>query len=270
MEETTFYSDRVKDLVAKINNGEITLSYSALSRFKRSPKSFIQYKLDPKEQTDAMKQGTLVHCLVLQPEEFADRYVVDLQICNEIGGAKPRATNKYKEWVAAQTKIIIRDVDYNEAMAMAASVRANPAARRLLDMVEQFEQHITFELNGFKFQAFLDGIGSIIIDLKICTDAEPRKFAREIINMGYYLQGGGYEIAVGEMLPYYIIAVDRAGGVSVHELGDDLIEYGMNEFVRLTDEFKQCIEKGSWHSSFEYRAPNPNGVYHVPRPPFLP
>tara|TARA_R110000803_G_scaffold154286_1_gene219051 strand:- start:2480 stop:3112 length:633 start_codon:yes stop_codon:yes gene_type:complete len=49
-----------------------------------------------------MTLGTLVHCLILEPQEFTKRYVVldDREICNEIGGARPSSTKKYKEWLS--------------------------------------------------------------------------------------------------------------------------------------------------------------------------
>ena len=257
-------------LIEQFSKGVAHLSYSALLRFKQSPKSFIDYKVNPKEQTDSMKLGTLVHCLVLQPEDFKKKYVTDTDICNEIGGAKPRATKAYKEWAGAQTSEIIKQDVLDLATMMADSVKNNPAASWVLSKAESFEVKMEFEHEGLKFKSFLDGYGQVILDLKICRDAAPDKFRRVIINDGYYLQAGVYEASLqGEILPYYIIAVDQSGGVSVHELEDDLIDFGMQEFSRLSREFKDCLNTNSFHSSYEYRAPMPNGIYNMSRPPYL-
>ena len=53
-----------------------------------------------KTSSKAFDIGSAFHCMVLEPEEFSNRYFVvnDEEICDEIGGKKPRMTKKYKEW----------------------------------------------------------------------------------------------------------------------------------------------------------------------------
>lgn len=257
------------ELIDKIKKGETKLSYSALSKFKRSPKSFIDYKLQPKEQTDAMLLGSVVHCLVLEPGEFDKRYITDEQIIEEVGGAKPRATNKYKEWKASQDLIVISSDFYKAGKAMADAVLNNPAAMWVLDQTSSRELMIEWDHEGLAFIGFKDADGDVVADLKICADAEPKKFQRDVVNMGYYLQGGAYTIANQELKPYYLIAVDRNLGVSVHELTEDLIECGMNEFTKLCREFNECLNKNDFHQSFEYRAATIQGYHKMSRPPYL-
>lgn len=57
--------------------------------------------------SDAMELGTMLHTALLRPDEYDDLYYMidDQLIVQEIGGAKPRATNKYKEWMANQELI---------------------------------------------------------------------------------------------------------------------------------------------------------------------
>lgn len=260
----------ILDLIKQFKDGTATLSYTAISKFKRSPKSFIDYKLEDKEQTDAMQLGSLVHCFVLEPKEFDNRYVSDKTKCEEIGGAKPRATNAYKDWKASLKDItVITEDNYLLSKAMSEAVLNNEASKRILAMCDKFETKVEFTHNGLKFVSYIDANGEIIIDLKICADAEPRKFHRDIVNMGYYLQSGTYTLAVQEVLPYYIIAVDRNCGVSVHEMEEDFVNFGINEFDRLTKEFNKCIEANDFHQSFEYRSQTDVGTYIVSKPPYL-
>jgi hypothetical protein len=258
------------DLISKIKSGEMHLSYTAISKFKRSPRSFIDYKLAPKEQTDAMLLGSIVHCLILEPHEFESRYITDLAKIEEIGGAKPRATKAYKEWKAEQTDLIVISNDFYEAgKAMANAVLSNPAAKWVLDQTSNREFRISWDHAGLKFIGFLDADGKVIADIKICADAEPKKFQRDIINMGYYLQAGTYTVANDEIKPYYLIAVDRSLGVSVHEITEDLVEFGMNEYHKLCVEFNECLEKNQFHQSFEYRSPTIEGYHKMSKPPYL-
>jgi exodeoxyribonuclease VIII len=257
-------------LILDIKSGKTKLSYTAISKFKRSPKCFIDYKLAPKEQTDAMLLGSIVHCLILEPEHFDERYTTDALIIAEIGGAKPRSTTKYKEWKAEQEGMIVISSDFHKAgQDMANAVLNNSAAKWVLDQCDKREFRIEWNHKGLSFIGFMDARGKVIADIKICQDAEPKKFQRDIINMGYYLQGGAYTIAEGEVLPYFLIAVDRNLGVSVHEVTEDLIEFGMNEFDRLCGEFNTCLDANDFHKSFEYRSHTDQGYFKVSRPPYL-
>lgn len=64
------------ELIAQLHSGDFTLSFSSLSAFAVSPRAFIAYKLKERKETKAMRLGTAVHCLVLEPEKFRERYIV--------------------------------------------------------------------------------------------------------------------------------------------------------------------------------------------------
>ena len=77
------------------------LSYSSLKEFAKSPNHFIQYIERKFEASDAMIFGSAVHCAILEPDEFHNRYFVldESEIMEELKDAKsPRATKAYKQW----------------------------------------------------------------------------------------------------------------------------------------------------------------------------
>lgn len=264
----------IQNLIKDILSGESKLSYSALSKFKKSPNAFINYKMKAFEQTDSMLLGKLVHALVLEPETVEEQFFTDAEKVAEIGGASPRATKAYKEWKAEQltlypNKSLVSSDMLALAKRMSSAVLSNRAAAFVLNQIRQTEHKIEFDFDGLKFVSYLDGLGKVILDLKICTDAEPRKFQRDIINQNYHLQSGVYTTAVGEILPYYIIAVDRECEVSVHHLMEDLVLKGVSIFEQLIKEFKHCLETGNFYESFEFRAYTEEGVHKMDVPPYL-
>lgn len=264
----------VKELISKIKSGEMSLSYSSLSKFKKSPRAFIDYKLEPFEQTEDMLIGSVMHTLVLEPTKFDEKYATDHEICAQIGGASPRATKVYKEWKSKEEEKGIKVLSYkvfSTAEKMANALLTNKASKFLLDQLTEVEQTYHFELGGFKFKSILDGRSpDFIIDLKKCTDADPQKFRRDIIYRGYWIQSGVYEFAVDEIIPYYILAVDGDGEVSVHNLMEDFIIRGMEEFKKLVEEFKHCIDNEMFDYSYNYRGVTKEGFYKMDVPPFLP
>lgn len=259
-------------LINQIRTGEVKLSYTAMSKFRESPRSFIDYKMKPKEQTPDMLKGSILHAMVLEPETVSDKYITDGEIVQQLrdeGSASPRATKNYKEWLACQTVEIVSQDIYDSCRRMADAVLENSASKHVLSLISETEVKIEFTHNRLQFIGFLDGKGKVIIDLKKCQDANPDKFRRDIANKGYWLQAGVYSVGVGEILPYYLIAVDENCGVSVHELEDSFVEYGMEVFDRLTNDFIDCMDNNLFHRSFEHKSVSPDGTFRCSRPPYL-
>lgn len=275
--ETSSRQQHIDNIVQRLMSHEDHLSYSSLSCFKESPQEFINYKLGVKKETDAMLYGGMMHCLSLEPADFNNRYYVinDTDKCNEIGGAKPRATKVYKEWYAstvkeAGEKQIVETNDFAAAKIAAFNISNNRASARIIQQAIIKEKPVEWEFKNFKFRGFIDGIGeNIIFDLKTCTDASPDKFQREIISRKYYLQAAMYLHAEGKVLDYYIIAVDKNNGVSVHKLDKALIEHGANEYNALLDKFNHCILTDGFDQSFDFFSPRHDGIYVCEKPGYL-
>jgi hypothetical protein len=277
MELSTVSINHAERIISRLMKHEDHLSYSSLCAFKQAPAIFMNYKMGIKEETPAMIFGSMVHCLVLEPQDFENRYFCldDQDICVQIGGAKPRATNQYKAWkeVAmqeAEGKKIVETNDYTAAKIIASNVLHNRASKKILDLGWEHEQPIDWEFKNFRFKGFIDGMGEkMIFDLKTCADADPKKFQRNIIDNSYYLQAAMYLYAKGGMLDYYIIAVDKTGGVSVHKLEKHLIEHGMEEYNKLLDHFNHCILKDAFDQSYDFWAERSDGIYTAEKPKWL-
>lgn len=259
----------IEDLRQKFLSGNGHLSYSSISKFMDSPKHFIDYKMASTQKVYE-KTGSVMHEFVLFPDREPEGYETDGDIVAQIGGGNPRNTTKYKEWKASRdnTKELISIDDWNDAKYRAQCILSNDVAMGLLNQCPNREKKFTFTVRGIEIICYLDAFGGIIIDLKSCADASPRKMQRDILNLKYWMQGGVYTLAAEEVLPYYIIAADKSGGVSIHELEEELITHGMNKFDYYVSMFIDCVEKNQFHMSHEYWAPK-NGVYNLPKPVWL-
>lgn len=277
MELQNIQLNKTQPIIDALMSHEGHLSFSSLKCFKESPATFMEYKLAKREATDAMLFGSMLHCLVLEPQEFEKRYLCldDQDICNQIGGAKPRATKAYKEWYQftigeAGERQIVETNDYISAKIIASNVLHNRASAKVLDMGWEHEKAIEWEFKNFMFHGFIDGKGGkAIFDLKTCPDAAPQKFQRELISNSYYLQAAMYLYGVQGNLPYYIIAVDRKGGVSVHKLEDKLIEQGMSEYNKLLDRFNECILKDLFDQSYDFWSDRFDGTFIAEKPGWM-
>lgn len=266
-----------QDIITQLLRGEMHLSYSSLSAFKESPADFVRYKLRLKEPTESMINGSMVHCLVLEPQDFNNRYFTfdDSEKCQEIGGEKPRATKAYKEWKAiklseAGSREVVAPQDYISAKIIADNIRNNRAAAKVLRLCPVYEKSIEWEYKNFKFRGFIDGDGEdATFDLKICADATPRKFQRTIIDMDYHMQGAMYQLGNGRVKRHYMIAADKNNGISVHLLHDKLIEKGMEEYDRLIGKFNECILSDAWDQSYDFWSERYDGIYMAEAPNWM-
>lgn len=279
--EVAQQTSRFIPVIEDIFTGKSHLSFSSLKSFEDSPRTFIEYKTGEKKTTEAMIYGSMIHCLVLTPELFDGKYfcIDDTSICQQIGGAKPRATTVYKTWYAEREaecgqRILVETKDYYSALLVARNVEKNKASRKLLDLCPVREKPIEWEYMNFKFKGFIDADGDKdIFDLKTCTDANPRKFQRDSLSELYHMQGAMYLMAEklnsGKSKKFHHIAVDRKGGISVHHVDNKLIEVGLAEYKRLLIGFNQCILEEKWEENYDFWAERYDGIYTSEKPGWM-
>lgn len=264
-------------IVSNLLTHKSHLSFSSLMQFADSPKDFIEYKLREKEETDAMIYGTLVHCLILEPDKFNERYVVcnDKDIMVAIGGAKPRATKQYKEWKAIfeqenSDKIIIDSDTYNLAVSTQVNALNNRAFYTKLKGEGENEKKIEWDFLNFKFKGIIDRTTTDFrLDIKTCQNANPKEFQRDIIKRKLYLQAAMYEIGEGIRKPHILLAIDAKGGCSAHVLDGELVNYGIKEYERLVNDFNRCILEDKFNESYEFWSERWDGTYLFDKPTYL-
>lgn len=254
----------IQVLQDKYSSGDLYLSYSSLSNFRKSPKHFIDYKLKIEEDTDAIITGKALHTLVLEPHKFSKEFATAPE-CDRRTKEGKAIWNAFLE--ESKGKTVLSNTNYKAAVNMAISVLSNDQARVLIESAIHKEKRIDWEAYGFKFLSFLDGEGEdFVFDLKQMPDADPKKVQREILSRCLWLQGGMYLKALNEDKDYYIIAVDKKGNVSVHLIMPALLDYGKSELRRLCENFEDCLSTNSWLKSYEYRSHN--GIYPIDKPSF--
>lgn len=249
-------------IVNDIMNGDKSLSYSALSQFLKSPKHFKESKLN-KEVTKAMEEGKIFHMACLEPEKFKAKYWVldDSEKCLEIGGAKPRATKLYKEWLSSEVsnhpdQIMLSQEDYDTYMNMSNALKMNSATKDLIANLTDKEKGFEFEHDGFKIRGFIDGVGlddrsKYIIDLKKAADADWNKNRWDVERKNLDMQGGLYSKKEG-VDRYYLIYIDKGCNITVVQLTPERLEKGFEKFEFALGKFQECAETNGWNSSYEF------------------
>lgn len=261
-------------LIERFKSGEEHLSYSSFKHFLESPYSFITYKMGGKYKSDEMNFGNALHMAVFKRDEFNKTYVTDEEIIQEIGGSKPRATNKYKDWLSSLgDKTLCQAEDFETIILMANALWENKASESLLCQVNRFEEKSEFVYNGFRFKLYHDAIGDIHLDLKSTKSAEQKKFTRDVFNLGYNLQASIYVldnlVKTGEQLPYWNIAEEKSCNISCFEYSENVINFGIKKLERGLKDFQRCLDENLFYQSFEFYSPNEKGYFLIDLPPWL-
>lgn len=187
------------------------LSYSALKAFAKSPNHYLQYVNKEHTETPAMVLGSLTHCLVLEPEQFAAKFAVAPKV--------DRRTNSGKAlWAAfeheSEGRAVVTEEMYHNAAAITDAVSRNSLAYRIL-IGKQSEHAIEGEIDGIPFKGIADAMDArTVVDLKTCQDASPEGFRRAASNFSYHLQAAIYLQLTG-CQEYYWIAVESAAPYNV-------------------------------------------------------
>jgi len=242
----------------KVASGEMHLSYSSICALMKSPRHFINRYTAEKNQTAAMSFGSAFHCLVLEPKEFKNRYIIEPSF-NKRTKAGKEAYSEFLESIG--DKLTISQGDYNTAVDMSNAIFDNSALEPLL--YGEKEKQFNIEYNGVKLRGIWDVHSDFagVTDLKTCADANPKAFAKKAIwEFHYYLQGAIYTLE--NNTSFTIIAVDRNCFTSVITFSDDAIKRGLMLLAKYIENYKvlqQETIKGNvkvWNQGYEYWYPD--------------
>lgn len=247
----------VRDLEPEAYHSIAAMSAGGLKRMKLSPAHFYGLQLDPDrpaagDPTPAMRNGTLVHCALFEPDQVEARYIVKPE------GVDYR-TKDGKAWRDAQTGEIVDREAMAIARAQAAAVRAVPDLAALL--ADGYGEASCFWIDpetGELCKCRPDwtspaGDGVILVDGKTCQDASPEGFGRAIWNMDYHLQAAwysdGFEAATGLRVHGFVFAAVESAWPHVaapYMLGDDVLEAARRENRKLLNRYAECKRTGVW------------------------
>jgi hypothetical protein len=204
-------------------------------------------KTAPRKESAAMALGTAVHTALLEPERFADEYVVCPEECSD------RRTKAYKEWAASVDGASVLTADDAATIsAIRESVRRDDFASKLLAADGRVEKSLEWSDQGVLCRMRFDKIaGLFCVDIKTCQDATPEAFAKTIASYRYDLQAAHYIAGLSEIdsTPRFIfVAVETASPYRVrcYEMCDDDLFSAEMERVALLLEYQRRLHDGDW------------------------
>jgi hypothetical protein len=244
----------------------IPTRYSLLKHMALSPAHYLEACQQPQDDSlasrlgsfatdkkEALRFGSGVHLFLLGDDAKVYRF---------------SGRRAGKAWEAAQLEaaekgcvVILNDKEYVHAQAVAAAVRGNATAMRLLFDGTDVEKRLDWSWMGKACRSTPDArCARWIADLKTAQTAQPEMFMRHGARFYYHAQAAFYVQALeGLGLPIpedcYVIAVEkpRPHPVTVLRFTADTLELGARSVRLWFERLLQCEAANSWP---EY-APHP-------------
>lgn len=232
------------------------VGHSGLLRIMRSPAHYTEYISNPPAPTPAMMFGTAFHTALLEPERFADTFVVTPKFDRRTKEGKA-AVEAWEAGNAGKTPLTADQMVAIEKMV--ANIKSHTGAAKLL-------ANGLAEMSGFWIDPetgieckcrpdflVMDGQAVTgIVDVKTCCDASAEGFARAIATLGYDMQAAfyqeGFEALAGRTVPFYFIAVEKDAphAVAAYKASDEVIEVGRSKYRAALQLLRWCKDNDRW------------------------
>lgn len=237
------------------------VNQSLLSAVLRSPKQARWRMQYPAEPTAAMEIGTAVHCAVLEPEKFAERYVRA-----EFDDFRSKEAKAWRDEQQAAGRIVLRHSteshpgdpsDWDRVQGMAEAVASHPYLMSILNGAQR-ELSLWWRYQDVLCKGRLDAYNPsyrLALDLKTAPagGAAQRDFARKVFDLDYALQAAyyvdGYDAATGERPVNFVFAcVETAPpyDIALYVLEPEWIEQGRRRYQQAHLILAECEATDSW------------------------
>lgn len=281
------YKERKFRLIKSLKDQSLRLSFSSFSKFADTPNKFIEYKLQKKKPTDAMRLGRLLDCFLTDESNFDKHFVImdkpapkspmAISFCESLAegenievaflnaGYKSTKDNlksalskkKDLQWYLdfleqSSGKLIVTPEEVKNEKFLAYRLRTNRASRKILNRVTDTQVETKWRYEGFDWLGYKDFSGEgMTADLKrMGQTVQPRKVRYTIRDKRYHWQVSMYDKKQYD--DCYIIAIDNSGEICVHELTENDIRRAWAEMDKTMKDFKRWIHLEDWDASYDF------------------
>jgi len=230
---------------------ERPLSYSSIKEFQKSPRHYLEYiNKQRTPPTDAMKLGSMVHCMILQPNLFNEQFVIAPDVNKRTNAGK-------EEWATFCSqhadRIVVANDDYEHASRLASNAMANSSIESLVKNCYDFEQEWRAEIDGLPYRGFYDGISNdYVLEIKTTSDGLPRSVMNDFLKRKYHIQAGLYSLVSQKEVIYVVIETSEPYLSYSAPASIQYMEMGVSELSRLNSQFAKCLESGDFSGGYDH------------------
>jgi len=203
----------------------------------------------PMPDTKALLEGRVIHCAVLEPDEFDARYIVSPKIDKRTKAGK----EEYAAFVdEANGREVLAPELYDTALSIQKAVYGHSVASELLqDGKAEMAAFWKDERTGLDMKAKADYLNADVIDLKTARDASPGSFSKACADFKYgwqavhYMRGferDDFVFIVVEKTQPYVVECYRLDEASL-----DVARWQLDDAI---DKYKMCVDFDDWDDGY--------------------
>ena len=224
--------------------GKAALSSSSLKKLLQSPKAYQASLEERQEETKALREGKLIHLLLLEPHKEETLHIVEV---------KTRTAKAYKEAALEYgAENTFTAVEIATARKVVRAVKDCPAA---WDMIYGAATEVPAVGNilGYPFRAKADILhkGTRIVDLK--TTADIHKFKYNAYSFGYDAQAAIYTHLFGLKEFTFLVVDKQSYDIGIFTTTKEFIESGRQKVAKALGIYLEYFEEGKPISSYVIR-----------------
>lgn len=229
------------------------LSQSKMYDLSISPWHYKKFCERPKEQTDEMKFGTMVHMAVFEPDKFDQTYYV--KKLQKDFGVSADGKKAYKEWVSSVEGMeSVTQLRMDRAKEMRDALHAHDMFCTLCEGAA-FEVAAYAKIQEIWCRGKADIVNpdlGIIADLKTTTDVSAHGFSATVEG-GYNVQAAHYLDLFNRIQPeiadaFVFVAIEKKYpyAIQIFAADDDVLKAGYRKRNKLLSTFKECRDTNRW------------------------
>lgn len=256
---------------------------SALEQFRESRRVFygvfIAREIPPREPSDAMEFGTLLHWRLLEPIKLVTKVNIFPETAgdgSEWNWRKPDHRNERDEIEAKAKENGLLSIPRETMVAVdeiASGVETNKSAAKILSQPGKPEFPIfwTDPTTGLDLKIMVDWFADVCLDIKTTRDPAPAAYAKQCSNLGYHRKFAHYKAGLRAFCDgpkdfvHLAIGTNKPYTVGQYNLVDnDKNGYSLGECQRrrMLHDLAECIRTGDWREPWE------KGIVDLELPPW--
>lgn len=224
------------------------LKFSSLAQLKHDMET-------PRDPTPAMREGTIVHTAVLEPENFDAEYIAAPKVDKRTAAGKA-------EWAAFLERAGKREFITPDEKEMVFGVHKAVHAHACSGVLEE---KLHAEVSIFWDVTLPDGRvipckcrpdwihpQGFVVDVKTTQDASPRGFQKSIEKFGYHISAAFYmdgcEAAGLDVSRWIWIAAEKTPPYlcAYYEASEDYLRIGREKYIAALTQIADAEESGIW------------------------
>jgi exodeoxyribonuclease VIII len=233
-----------------VYDGIQALNYSGAKELLRSPAHYQAYLNQEREETKALRMGSLIHCAVLQPNLLNEKFIT----APEVDRRTKEGKATYEAFTASLKPgmTVVSAEESCECHIIAA--KARHTLERIGVEFDATELMFTTDHNGVQLKCAIDGVaGDYLWDLKTTEDASPAGILKSVRSYRYNLQAYWYrlcyETAFGRRMRgfrFLFVEKEPPYATAVVEIGPELMSYAVGDFEKVLQTYRECTTLNNW------------------------